>query len=78
GLYAANAYDATKLILAAVSNGKIDRGNIIEAVRGRADYPGASGLVSFDENGDRHGWRISGYRVEGGLFVFDRLLVSKP
>lgn len=78
GIYAANAYDATKLILAVVSSGKMDRGNIIEAVRSTVEYPGASGLVSFDENGDRHGWRISGYRVEGGLFVLDRLLVSKP
>lgn len=78
GLYAATAYDATKLILGAIGSGKVERKNIIEAVRTTVAYPGVSGLVSFDEHGDRRGWRISGYRVEDGYFALDRLFDSSP
>jgi len=77
-LYAANAYDATKLVLEAVSSGSVDRATIIEAVCATVDYPGASGVVSFSENGDRHGWRINGYRVKDEIFVLDRLLIARP
>ena len=52
GIFAAEAYDAARLLAQAIS----ERGNTGEAIRESllnvADYPGASGRITFDENGD--------------------------
>jgi branched-chain amino acid transport system substrate-binding protein len=78
-LFAANAYDLANLILDAVkqSRGK-DRAAIIRQVRSARGYAGAGGTITFDENGDRLDWSMSGYMLAGGKFVVDRLLASAP
>lgn len=53
-LYAAEGYDAAKLLAAAMQNTKseIDVSSIREYLYTVHDYPGASGIITFDHNGD--------------------------
>jgi branched-chain amino acid transport system substrate-binding protein len=78
-LFAANAYDLTNLVLDAIKQaGGNDRAAITRQVRSTRGHTGASGAITFDENGDRIEWSMSGYRLAGGKFVLDRLLMSTP
>lgn len=78
GQFAANTYDLTRLVLSAVNAHGRDRARVREQVMATRGYKGASGTITFDERGDPVGWRMTGYRVEGGSFVLDRLLTSPP
>jgi branched-chain amino acid transport system substrate-binding protein len=78
-LFAANVYDLTNLVVDAIKQaGGNDRAAITRQVRSTRGYSGASGAITFDENGDRIEWTMSGYRLAGGKFVVDRLLTSTP
>lgn len=78
-LFAANAYDLTNLVLDAIKQaGGNDRAAITRLVRSTKGYAGASGTITFDENGDRLDWSMSGYKLVEGKFVMDRLLTSAP
>jgi branched-chain amino acid transport system substrate-binding protein len=74
GLAAANAYDLTNLVIDAVSEHGRDRDRVAERVLATAGYTGVSGEITFNANGDRVMGRMSGYRVEEGRFVLDRVL----
>jgi branched-chain amino acid transport system substrate-binding protein len=51
-MFAAHAYDAVRLFAKLTSQGKKDGEAIKEALYAVTDYPGVSGLTSFDKNGD--------------------------
>lgn len=62
--YSPEAYDAVMLIAEAVRRvGRADRGKILAAVRHLRDYHGVSGLINFDEQGERVGAPIGFYHV---------------
>lgn len=50
--YAAYAYDATSVILEAIKQNGADRESIKAHLDTLKDFPGATGILSFDENGD--------------------------
>lgn len=78
-IFAANAYDLTNLVLNAVQKaGGSDHEAITRSVRSTVGYAGASGVITFDENGDRLDWSMTGYRLADGRFVVDRMLPSAP
>ena len=67
--FAANAYDATNLILDNVAKTGNDRAAITSGVLGTQDYRGATGLISFDPpTGERTSWRATGYRLVNDEF----------
>jgi branched-chain amino acid transport system substrate-binding protein len=54
-VYVCEAYDAAAIILTAVGGlpgPRIGRADVLSALAGIRDYPGTSGLISFDKNGD--------------------------
>ena len=51
GTYAAQAYDALNLIAVAAKQG-LDAGDIKRGLYQIRDYPGVTGMTTFDENGD--------------------------
>lgn len=74
--FSAFGYDAAKVALLAIERaGTKDRARILEEVSKITDYDGLFGVWSFDQNGDTTLSVISGNRVQGGKFVFYKLLV---
>lgn len=67
--FAANAYDATNLILDSLAKTGNDRAGITSRVLGTQDYQGATGVISFDPlTGERTTWRATGYRLVNDVF----------
>lgn len=52
GTYAAYGYDAALVIIDALKSGATDREAIQKHLTGLKDFGGATGIMSFDENGD--------------------------
>lgn len=52
GTYAAYGYDAALVVLDAVKNAGADRAAIQKYIAGMKDFEGATGVNTFDENGD--------------------------
>jgi branched-chain amino acid transport system substrate-binding protein len=50
--YAAYAYDATSILIEAIKQNGANREGVKEFLDQMEDFPGATGLLSFDENGD--------------------------
>ncbi|OGI13421.1 MAG: hypothetical protein A3I68_00640 [Candidatus Melainabacteria bacterium RIFCSPLOWO2_02_FULL_35_15] len=67
--YAANSYDATNILIAAIRKVKVQDGEkIAREVASTMNFKGVSGLISFNENGDltSPGFVLS--KVENGKF----------
>jgi branched-chain amino acid transport system substrate-binding protein len=74
GTFSAFSYEATKVALLAIERAGVkDRARILEEISKIKDYDGLFGIWSFDQNGDTTLSTISGNRVQGGEFVFERL-----
>ena len=68
-MYAAYAYEATKVALDAIKRaGKKDRNAVREAVLATKEYDGILGRWSFDANGDTTLTTLSGREVKDGKF----------
>lgn len=69
GIYAAEYYDVAMLLMKTIA----DAGNDAEAVKtalyATKNYPGASGMITFDENGDVVGKTYDRLEVKNGEFV---------
>jgi branched-chain amino acid transport system substrate-binding protein len=66
---AANAYDATNLILDSVAKAGKDRTAVMTGVMGSKEYQGTTGVISFDQvTGEPTSWRATGYRLVDGAF----------
>lgn len=51
-IFEANGYDALKIITKAISEGAKNGEEIAQKISNLKDYPGASGLTSYDKNGE--------------------------
>lgn len=51
-MFAAQAYDATNLIIEALKKGATDRKSLRDNLAAIKDFPGVTGITSFDENRD--------------------------
>jgi branched-chain amino acid transport system substrate-binding protein len=76
---AARAYDLANLALDAAAaayaaNPNAGRVEITRRVLSTRNYKGTSGLISFDGAGDTVASRLTGYKVEGGRFVVERVI----
>jgi len=77
-VFGALAYEATKVIFAAVGRaGSLDRVAILDEARKTRNYPGLFGTWSFDQNGDTDQKLMSGSVVKGGEFTFLSVLEVK-
>lgn len=77
--FAANAFDATNLILDNVAKSGNDRTAITAGVLGTKDYHGATGSISFDQiTGERTSWRATGFRLVNGAFQRVTTLDNTP
>ena len=76
--YTAYAYDATGVALGAIercAEGKgVTRKCVVEELFGTKDYSGALGTFSITETGDTTLSTLSGLKVKGGQFEFDRTI----
>ncbi len=69
--FAANAYDATGLVLDAAGKPGMDRRGIIAAVLNTQKPDGASGPIRFTDGGDIVGRRVSSYKMVGGQLILE-------
>lgn len=70
-IYTAEAYDAAGILIEAIRRcASRDREGIRTVVAGTTDWPGASGVISFDAQGDLATPHLDFYRVEGGQLRF--------
>jgi branched-chain amino acid transport system substrate-binding protein len=78
GNYHSQAYDAANIIMLALAevaeldgegNLLIDREALIAAIRATADYPGLSGNITCDENGDCASVQMAVFQVQEGAWV---------
>lgn len=70
--FAAESYDALKVVAAAIEKYGYDADAIKKGLYETQSYPGASGVISFDSNGDVVK-SLSLKKVENGTFVFVKL-----
>jgi len=80
-VYSAEAYDAANLLINAVvrSNG-VTLKAVLEQVARMQNYPGITGPISFDHNGDRQNPEIGFYELKPGKIIFlgfDRDLIVR-
>jgi len=65
-----NAYDATGILLSALENTKtMSRAAVRDLVAKTTDYPGISGSITFDNNGDPLNKNILKMKVVGGKWI---------
>ncbi len=79
GVFAAEIYDGFNILINSYRNSIENKGEFIEYLKSTKNYAGASGTISFDENGDVHKavaiYRYDGitpvcmYVVEDGSFI---------
>jgi branched-chain amino acid transport system substrate-binding protein len=72
-VYMAEGYDAAAILLTALKNtesGEPSRDDVLEQVQAITDFPGSSGTISFDENGDLLNPAIGIYEVANSELKF--------
>ena len=77
-LYAAHGYDAMRVYARALADGGAPRpGNFWQGMRGITSFPGVTGTIQFDEQGDVQKFpRV--YVIQDGEFVdYDRILEDR-
>jgi branched-chain amino acid transport system substrate-binding protein len=74
-VYSVYGYETARVILDAIQRANSsDRDAILQALAKTANYEGALGTWSFDENGDTTLKTLSGNTVKEGHFEFVRML----
>ncbi len=69
------AYDAVMLLAGAITRaGSLDRRAIRDALAATVDFPGATGLISFDVNGDPQNKSIIIIEFRGGNRLFRKVI----
>lgn len=69
--YSCEGYDCVHVIAEALRRaGTPDRAKLLAEMRAMRDYPGASGPITFDAQGDREGIGIAFYQVQGGVMTY--------
>ena len=77
--YTAYGYEAANVLLDAIqrayeADGEVTRENVLRELFATQDYSGVLGTWSFDQDGDTTLTELSGQRVQGGEFQFDRVI----
>jgi len=79
GVYADTVYDATKLMALAIEQAGYEDATAISAalIDVAQGYPGVSGTITFDENGDRVSADFEVWKVveENGTYSYERVKV---
>ena len=79
GVYADTVYDATKLMALAIEQAGYEDATAISAalIDIAQNYPGVSGTITFDENGDRVSADFEVWKVveEGGAYSYETIKV---
>ncbi len=71
--WAAYAYNSTLVILDSIKRaGKNDRAAILDAMRSTKDFPGITGPLTFDANGDPTQYVMSGFLIKDGKYTFNQ------
>lgn len=66
-VYGAEVYDATNLLIAALTRaGRPERQAVLQAIAAMDEFAGVTGPIRFEPNGDRHNPQVSIWRVEQG------------
>jgi branched-chain amino acid transport system substrate-binding protein len=68
GTYAAEAYDATNVILSGIAEGNQDRESLLEYING-VEFEGITKMVKFEENGNVSSQSVYAFRVVDGEIV---------
>ncbi len=69
--WASYAYNATLVIVDSINRAATkDRAGILTAMRETKDFPGITGPLTFDANGDPTTYVMSGFVVKGGKYTF--------
>ncbi|MCB1057040.1 MAG: branched-chain amino acid ABC transporter substrate-binding protein [Acidobacteria bacterium] len=72
---AAGSYEAMRVLLWAIEHARTPtREAVLEALQGMGEIEGLTGPLSFDARGDATVQTVSGYRVVGGRWVFEKVL----
>jgi branched-chain amino acid transport system substrate-binding protein len=73
-IYTAEAFDAAHILIRACTRAaRLDRAAVLAEVASTRDFPGASGLITFNERGDRLNPQVGIYQVVNGKPVFQGL-----
>lgn len=79
GVYADTVYDATKLMALAIEQAGYEDATAISAalIDIAQNYPGVSGMITFDENGDRVSADFEVWKVveEDGIYSYETIKV---
>jgi branched-chain amino acid transport system substrate-binding protein len=77
-LWAAYAYDASHAMVAAMKKAdSADPAKYLPALA-RLSYPGVTGMIAFDENGDLRGGAITFYKVKAGRWQVLETVGAEP
>jgi branched-chain amino acid transport system substrate-binding protein len=78
GPYSPYAYDATRVVLAAIKRaGAADRAKVVTELRKTRGFKGVTGITTFDAHGDTLNQTISVYTVTKGEWAFRGLASGK-
>ncbi len=78
GPYSPYAYDATNVVIDAIRRaGVADRSKVLEMVATTKAFKGATGVTSFDANGDTRNQTISIYAIKSGEWAYQGLAWGK-
>lgn len=68
-VYSPQQYDAARILFDTIANVGIDGEDIKNALYQVKEYPGVSGMITFDENGDLVGAKYDVWKIENGTGV---------
>src|SRR3972149_4525108 len=69
--WASYSYNETLVIVDSINRAATkDRAGILTAMRDTKDFPGITGPLTFDANGDPTSYVMSGFAVKGGKYTF--------
>jgi branched-chain amino acid transport system substrate-binding protein len=77
--YTVYGYEAANVLLDAIeraynANGEVTREGVVRELFASSNYSGVLGTWSFDQDGDTTLTELSGQRLQGGEFGFDRVI----
>lgn len=73
--YSAEGYDAAKILLDGISEGKVTREDLLSYVK-TYDKPGVTKQLKFDDKGEPSSVSVWAYKVDGGKIVADQEISS--
>ena len=73
--WASYAYNATLVIIDSINRAETkDRAGILKAMRATKDFAGIVGPLTFNADGDPQSYVMSGFKIEGGKYVFSETI----